>query len=152
MDSRSAFHLYSTMRKPKEIKNEIMLESTKEEFYLDSMETICWTSGQSHLADALTIDKQEIAKTLNSVSTSGIHSYLKSSYTARSDVPGVPSYASETNDSPQGKLCGNAMNIRRPSHETNISPVSPSMPHNSRASYEALRDSRSIDLYWIQCV
>lgn len=87
LDSRSAFHLCSTQKEPEEVKNKIILASIREEYHLGSMTTIRWTPGQSHLADALTKDNQEIAKLLDGVMESGIHSHPDSSYTATSDLP-----------------------------------------------------------------
>lgn len=90
LDSRSTFHLCSTMKEPEEIKNKLLLASIREEFNTGSMNTIRWTPGSTHLADALTKDNQEVARKLNEVLTSGKHSHPETSYVATSDIT-VPS-------------------------------------------------------------
>lgn len=65
LDSRSAFYLCSTLRKPKEIKNKLLLSSIQENYLKDLMATIRWTPGSSHLADVLTKDIQKIVRQLD---------------------------------------------------------------------------------------
>lgn len=62
LGSRSASHLCSAVKEPEESKNKIILALIKKERHSDSIDTIHRTLGQSHLADALTKDNQEIAK------------------------------------------------------------------------------------------
>lgn len=86
LDSRSAVCLCSTTKEPEEVKNKLLLASIREEFNVTSMDTIRWTPGQTHLADALTKDNQTISKLLNAVLESGTHSHPTESYTVISDV------------------------------------------------------------------
>lgn len=56
----------STAKEPEETESELLLASIREKFFF-SVCLIWWVLGQSHLAAALTKDRQVIAKTVNNV-------------------------------------------------------------------------------------
>lgn len=76
------------MQETEGVEIKLLLASICEEIYLKSMSIIRWTPGQSHLADALSKDSQEIAVLLNIFLTTDQHSRPESLYVAVSDILG----------------------------------------------------------------
>lgn len=85
-DSRTVFHVCSTTKDSTEMKNKSLLASIRDKYHSGSMATIRWATGQSHLANALAKNNQEIAMTLDKVLTSRFHDHTNSSYDVIFDV------------------------------------------------------------------
>lgn len=86
LDSYTAFHLCSTHKNPEEARNELILTSISGEQYNGSMEIICWSPGQTHLADALTKDMQGTAKLVDTTFATWRNSHHDSSYIVTTGV------------------------------------------------------------------
>lgn len=69
-------------------KNKLQLSSVKKNLYLQSMSTIRWATGQSHIADTLTKGSQDISKLADAFLNCGHHSYPSPSYVTESDIFG----------------------------------------------------------------
>lgn len=76
-DSKTTFHLCFRTREPQEVKNTLMLASIREEHHRESLPIIHWSSGMSHLTDALTKNNITTAKYLDEVLTRAVRNNQK---------------------------------------------------------------------------
>lgn len=88
LHSRTTNHLCLTLWEPQKAQNKIILSSICQEFYQQSMRSIRWTPGSTHLADALTNNNLLIAAVLDAVLPSGVHSHPHKSVVVTRELPG----------------------------------------------------------------
>lgn len=75
---------------PEEARVKLLLEAVIEEHTEQSLATLRWTPGRSHVADALTKDNKVIAGEISDVTQKAVHHQPVSSYTATIDIPLPP--------------------------------------------------------------